>query len=152
MSSTVNLAGRLTRDPELRYSAKGTPVATFAVVTSERRKDAQTGEWSDVNASFWDCVAFGQMAENVAESLTKGTAVLVQGRMYQEEYTDREGQKRRSWKVTADDVAPSLRWASAKVNRTSRSTGGQPAPAAGDPWATGTAAAPASSFDDSPPF
>lgn len=80
MSTTVNLTGRLTADPEMRYSAKGQPVAKFTVVTSRRVRDAQSGEWSDADTTFWDCVAFGQLAENTAESLTKGTAVLVTGR------------------------------------------------------------------------
>ena len=66
MSTTVTLTGRLTADPEMRFSATGTPVARFTVVTSRRVKDKQSGDWSDVDTSFWDCVAFGQLAENVA--------------------------------------------------------------------------------------
>jgi single-strand DNA-binding protein len=85
MSTPVTLTGRLTADPEMRYSAKGSPVARFTVVTSRRVRDNGTGEWSDTDTSFWDCVAFGQLAENCAESLVKGTAVLVTGRAAQEE-------------------------------------------------------------------
>jgi single-strand DNA-binding protein len=94
MSTVVTLTGRLTADPELRFSASGAPVARFTVVTSRRVKDKQTGEWSDAETSFWDCVAFGQLAENVAESLAKGTAVIVTGRAAQEEWETKVGQKR----------------------------------------------------------
>jgi single-strand DNA-binding protein len=89
MSTTVTLTGRLTADPEMRFSAAGTPVARFTVVTSRRIRDKQSGEWSDLDTSFWDCVAFGQLAENVAESLTKGTAVIVNGRAAQERVGDK---------------------------------------------------------------
>lgn len=139
MSTPVTLRGRLTRDPELRFSAAGKPVVTFAVVTSRRVKDAQSGEWSDKDTTFWDCVAFGPLAENVAESLVKGTAVIVTGSAASEEWVTRDGEKRRSMKVMADEVAPSLRWASAKVLRAERETAGQ-APAAKD------------GFSDEPPF
>ncbi|MFZ0227446.1 MAG: single-stranded DNA-binding protein, partial [Mycobacterium sp.] len=110
MSTPVTLRGRLTRDPEMFYSAAGKPVVKFAVVTSRRVKDQQTSEWSDADTTFWDCVAFGQTAENVAESLEKGTAVIVQGNAAQEEWTTKDGEKRRSMKVVVDDVAPSLRF------------------------------------------
>jgi single-strand DNA-binding protein len=116
MSTPVTLRGRLTRDPELRYSAAGKPVATFSVVTSRRVKDDKTGEWEDRDTSFWNCVAFGEPAENIVESLEKGTAVIVTGSAYQEEW-EQEGQKRRTVKVLCDDVAPSLRWNSAKVTK-----------------------------------
>lgn len=139
MSTQVNLRGRLTRDPEMRFSAKGNPVATFAVVTSKRVKDEQSGEWTDSNVTFWDCVAFGQLAENIAESLEKGTAVVVTGNAYQEEWEDKQGNKRRSLKVTVDDVAPSLRWASAKIAKAERQgAGSRPADGRG--------------FDEEPPF
>lgn len=142
MSTPVTLRGRLTRDPEIRYAASGTPVATFAVVTSRRVKDAQTGEWSDKDTTFWDCVAFGQIAENAAESLEKGTAVIVTGNAAVEEWTGRDGEARKSMKVTVEDIAPSLRWASAKVTRASREKASQPARAAhDDPWS-----------GDAPPF
>ena len=124
MSTPVTLRGRLTRDPEMRYSNSGKAVVKFAVVTSRRVKDQQTGEWSDADTTFWDCVAFGQLAENVAESLEKGTAVIVQGNAAQEEWTTKEGEKRRSMKVTVDEVAPSLRFHSAKVSKAARSEGG----------------------------
>jgi single-strand DNA-binding protein len=151
MSTPVNLTGRLAADPELRYSATGTAVARFTVVTSRRVRDQDTGAWSDADTSYWDCVAFKQLAENIAESLTRGTAVMVTGRMAQRNWEDKNGEKRRSVEVTADEAGPSLRWASAKLSRTSRerpdagSEGGQREPArtaAGgpqrpdDPWAS----------------
>ncbi len=136
MSTPVTLRGRLTRDPEMRYSAAGKPVVKFAVVTSRRVKDQQTGEWSDSDVTFWDCVAFGQLAENCAESLEKGTAVIVQGNAAQEEWTTKDGEKRRSMKVVVDEVGPSLRFQSAKVAKVARSEGGQQqAPREENPWA-----------------
>lgn len=147
MSTKVTLTGRLIKDPELKFSAKGMAVATFAVVTSERFKD-QSDVWGDKNVTFWNCVAFGQLAEGCAESLVKGTAVIVSGRAYQEEWEAKDGTKRRSLKVTADDVAPSLRWASAKVARTDRSVGQSGQSPAADPWAS----APDGGGFDEPPF
>jgi len=153
MSTPVTLTGRITADPELRFSAKGSPVAKFTVVTSRRVRDAQSGEWSDADTSFWDCVAFGQLAENLAESLGKGTAVIVTGRAAQEEWETKDGQKRRSIKVTADEVAPSLRWATCKVSKAERSrptagSGGRGGQAEPDPWA----AEPTGGYSDEPPF
>jgi single-strand DNA-binding protein len=151
MSTAVTLTGRLTADPEMRYSAKGSPVVRFTVVTSRRVKDQQTGEWSDADTSFWDCVAFGQLGEHVAESVAKGTAVIVTGRAAQEEWETKEGQKRRSIKVTCEEVAPSLRFATCKVMKVERD---KPAGNGGrgqgdaDPWAT----EPAGGYSDEPPF
>jgi single-strand DNA-binding protein len=117
VSTSVTLRGNLTRDPELRFSKAGTPVATFTVVTSRRVKDQKTGEWSDADTSFWNCVAFGDLADHVAESAEKGTGVIVIGAAAQEEWTSKDGEKRRGVKVTAEDVAVSLRWRSAKVGK-----------------------------------
>ena len=144
MSTSVNLTGRLVAEPELRFSAKGQPVGRFTVVTSRRVRDSQTGEWSDADTSFWDCVAFGQLAENIAESVTKGTAVLVTGRAAQRTWETKEGEKRRTVEVTADEVAPSLRFATARVTRAARSSAGNGSQrqAEPDPWAAG----------DEPPF
>lgn len=136
MSTPVTLRGRLTRDPDMRFSAKGKAVTTFAVVTSRRVKNEDRGEWEDRDTTFWDCVAFGDLAENIAESLEKGAAVIVTGSAYQEEWEDKQGQKRRSLKVMTDDVAPSLRYASAKVKRAERNADRQQPqkPADEDPW------------------
>jgi len=136
VSTQVTLRGRLTRDPELRYGASGTPVVKFSVVTSRRVRDKQTGEFSDADTTFWDCVAFGQLAEGCAESLEKGTAVVLQGNAAQEEWTTKDGDKRRSMKVVCEDVAPSLRFASAKVTKSTRDRpASRPAQPAEDPWA-----------------
>jgi single-strand DNA-binding protein len=115
MSTSVTLRGNLTRDPDVHYSADGKPVVRFTVVTSRRFKNDKTGEWEDRDVTFWDCVTFGQLAENAAESLEKGTGVIVQGNAAQQEWETKEGEKRRSMKVTADDLAVSLRFRSAKV-------------------------------------
>lgn len=151
MSTPVNLAGRVTAQPELKFSGSGQPVAKFTVVTSRRVKD-KAGEWTDADTSFWDVVAFGQLAENVAESLEKGTAVLVSGRAAQRTWEAQDGSKRRSVEVIADDVAPSLRWASAKVSRAERRSqsgefGGGSGSRGADPWAASSAG-----YSDSPPF
>jgi single-strand DNA-binding protein len=140
MSTQVTLRGRLTRDPELRFSASGKPVTTFAVVTSRRFKNQDTNEWEDRDTTFWDCVAFGDLAQNVADSIEKGTAVVVTGNAAQEEWETKDGQKRRSMKVVAEDVAPSLRFASAKIAKAGRSKPDNPATEQ-DPWA-----------NDAPPF
>ena len=141
MSTQVTLRGNLTRDPELKYSAAGKPLVRFTVVTSRRVKDQQSGEWRDDSVTFWDCVAFGQIAENAAESLEKGTAVIVQGNAAQEEWETKEGEKRRSMKVMVDDLAVSLRRYSAKVSKVAR-TGDAPKQAPREE----------SPFDTEPPF
>lgn len=146
MSTPVSLAGRLTADPELKFSQSGQPVARFTVVTSRRVKNDRSGEWEDKDTSFWDCTAFGQLAENIAESLAKGTAVLVSGRAAQRTWETQDGQKRRSVEVVADDAAPSLRWASAKVNRAERRSQG-----AGSREASPQASGPGA-YTDEPPF
>ncbi len=150
MSTPVTLTGRLAADPELRFSAKGQPVTRFAVVTSRRVRDSQSGEWSDADTSFWDCVAFGQLAENTAGSLTKGTAVLVTGRAAQRTWETNDGDKRRSVEITAEEVAPSLRFATCKVAKVARSrpAAGGRGQAGADPWAS----EPAGGHGDEPPF
>jgi single-strand DNA-binding protein len=142
MSTNVTLTGRLTRDPEVKFSAAGKAVARFAVVTSRRVKDQKTGEWSDADTTFWDCVAFGELAQNVADSLEKGTAVIVTGHAAQEEWTTKDGEKRKSLKVVAEDVAASLRWASAKVMKAGHQVGDAPKSAPRDE----------NPFDSEPPF
>lgn len=146
MSTPVNLTGRLVADPVLRFSANGKPVAKFTVVTSRRARDSQSGEWSDADTSFWDCVAFGQLAENVAESLAKGIAVLVSGRAAQRTWETKEGEKRWSIEITAEEVAPSLRFATCKITKASRTSGRGQTEA--DPWAAGAGGG----YSDQPPF
>lgn len=110
MSSKVTINGRLTRDPELRFTNGGKAVAQFSVVTSRRYKDNQTQEWKESDTSFWDITAFGDMAENICESCQKGSQVIVTGAMRQETWVDKEDKERRAWRVLADDVALSVRW------------------------------------------
>ena len=146
MSTQVTLRGRLVKEPEIRYSQKGNAVTRFTIVCSRRVRDPQTGEWSDADTSYYDCVAFGQLAEGIAEQ-EKGTALIVQGTMAQESWTDKEGQPRKSWKVTTDDAAVSLRSASAKVTKSTwGKPASQPSQPAEDPWASDAA------NDSAPPF
>lgn len=107
MSSSVHPAGRLTRDPELRFTSGGKAVAQFTVVTSRRFNN--NGTWEDKDTSFWDCTAFGEMAENICETLKKGDSVLVHGQMRQETW-EKDGQKKSAWRVLVDDVGPSIKW------------------------------------------
>ncbi len=121
MSTPVTLVGRLTQDPELTFAKSGSAIARFSVVTSRRVLNKTTNEWTDEDTSFWNCTAFGALAENVCESLTKGVAVIVTGRAAQESWEDKNtGAKRTAVKVIADEVAPSLRWATAKVVKAER--------------------------------
>jgi single-strand DNA-binding protein len=138
MSSKVTLQGRLTRNPELRFTQSGTAVAQFAVVTVRRVKNVSTGDWEDQDVSFWDCTAFGSMAENVVESMSKGTSVIVIGSMRQESWTTKEQEKRTSWRVSVDDVGISVRWKSISEAKTGNSHR--------EPVKTGAG------FSDEPPF
>lgn len=112
MSSPISLSGRLTRDPELRFTNSGKAVAQFTVVTSRRFNN--NGTWEDKDTSFWDCTAFGDMAENICESLNKGTSVVVIGAMRQESW-EKDGQKKYAWRVLVDAVGPDLRWSKLDV-------------------------------------
>jgi single-strand DNA-binding protein len=134
MSTQVTLTGRLTADPELAYTKQGKAFARFTVVTAKRFKNDQSGEWEDRDTSFWRCVVFGQVAENVTESLLKGTAVIVQGTARQNNWETKEGEKRSSTEVVVDDIAPSLRWASVKVVKAERGKPAEPKAPADDPW------------------
>lgn len=118
MSAPVTLNGRLTKDPELRFSGAGNAVAVFTVVTDRRRKNKDSGEWESTETSFWDVTAFGQLAENVCESLLKGQRVVVVGDAHQETYEAKDGSgKRSTWKVIAQDAGPSLRYDKATVTQ-----------------------------------
>lgn len=155
---TVTVIGNLTNDPELRFTPSGAAVASFTVASSSRVLDKTTNEWKDGETVFMRCSVWRQYAENVAESLTKGTRVIVSGRLKQRSYETREGEKRQVMELEVEDVGPALRFATAKVNRVARqggapgentggnSGGGAPAE---DPWATGGAGGAA--FDE-PPF
>jgi single-strand DNA-binding protein len=120
----ITIAGNLVDDPELRFTPAGQPVARFRVASTPRYMDRQTNEWKDGDSLFLTCNVWRQAAENVAESLTRGMRVIVSGRLRQRSYETKEGEKRTVYEVEVDDVGPSLRNASAKVNRVARSGAG----------------------------
>jgi single-strand DNA-binding protein len=119
----ITIAGNLVDDPELRFTPAGQPVARFRVASTPRFRDSASGEWKDGDSLFLTCNVWRQAAENVAESLTRGMRVIVSGRLRQRSYETKEGEKRTVYEVEVDDVGPSLRNASAKVNRIARSGG-----------------------------
>src|SRR6201985_615114 len=119
----ITIAGNLVEDPELRFTPAGQPVARFRVASTPRFRDNATGEWKDGDSLFLTCNVWRQAAENGAESLTRGMRGLVAGRLRQRSYETGEGEKRTVYEVEVDDVGPSLRNASAKVNRVARSGG-----------------------------
>jgi single-strand DNA-binding protein len=169
--TVITVVGNLVDDPELRFTSSGAAVAKFRIASTPRFLDKQTGEWKDGDALFLTCNVWRQAAENVAESLTRGTRVVVQGRLKQRSYETREGEKRTVYELEVDEVGPSLRYATAKVQRMSRSSGGGGGFGASggssngggfagdDPWAAATPAASGASnapsgqsYDEEPPF
>jgi single-strand DNA-binding protein len=177
--TVITVVGNLTADPELRFTPSGAAVANFTVASTPRTFDKNTNEWKDGEALFLRCSVWRQAAENVAESLHKGTAVIVQGRLKQRSYETKEGEKRTVYELDVEEVGPSLKWATAKVTKASRSGGGgggggsygggggsyggggggsssgagggQSAPA-DDPWATPAGAGASGGWSDEPPF
>src|SRR5688572_26893631 len=119
----ITVVGNLTADPELRFTSSGAAVASFTVASTPRTFDRQSGEWKDGEALFMRCSIWRQAAENVAESLTRGARVVVTGRLKQRSYDTREGEKRTVIELEVDEVGPSLRYATAKVNKVSRAGG-----------------------------
>src|SRR5271155_1406471 len=119
----ITIAGNLVDDPELRFTPAGQAVAKFRIASTPRFRDNTTGEWKDGDSLFLTCNVWRQAAENAAESLTRGMRVIVAGRLRQRSYETKEGEKRTVYEVEVDDVGPSLRNASAKVNRVARSGG-----------------------------
>jgi single-strand DNA-binding protein len=115
--NTVTLVGNITRDPELRFTQSGQAVASFGLAVNRRFQ--QNGEWQE-RVSFFNITCWGQLGENAASSLTKGARAIVTGRLEQREYETREGEKRNVVEVVADEIGPSLRWATAAVERTRR--------------------------------
>jgi single-strand DNA-binding protein len=122
--TVITVVGNLTNDPELRFTASGAAVAKFTVASTPRTLDRQSGEWKDGEPLFLSCSVWRQAAENVAESLTRGSRVIVQGRLRQRSYETREGEKRTVYEMEVDEVGPSLKYATAKVQKMSRSGGG----------------------------
>jgi single-strand DNA-binding protein len=178
---TITVIGNLTDDPELRFTPSGAAVAKFRVASTPRFLDRATNEWKDGEPLFLACNIWRQAAENVAESLQRGARVIVSGRLRQRSYETREGEKRTVMELEVDEIGPSLKYATAKVQKMQRSSGGGGGYGSGggnnsggnnggnnggggnnsgggggnfdDPWAS---AAPASSssgnFDEEPPF
>ena len=134
----ITVVGNLTADPELRFTPSGAAVANFTVASTPRTFDRQTNEWKDQDTLFLNCSVWRQAAENAAESLTRGMRVIVQGRLKARSYETREGEKRTVFEIDVEEVGPSLRSATAKVAKTSRSGGGQGFQSGGgdDPWAS----------------
>jgi single-strand DNA-binding protein len=167
--TTITVIGNLTDDPELRFTPSGAAVAKFRIASTPRTLDRATGEWKDGEPLFLACSVWRQVAENVAESLQRGARVIVSGRLRQRSYETREGEKRTVMELEVDEIGPSLRYATAKVQKMSRSSGGAGGSGGGygggnsgggggfadDPWATAAPAGGGSSggnFDDEPPF
>ena len=161
----ITVVGNLTADPELRFTPSGAAVANFTVASTPRTFDRQTNEWKDGEALFLRCNIWREAAENVAESLTRGARVVVTGRLKQRSFETREGEKRTVVELEVDEIGPSLRYATAKVNKASRSGSGQggfgsnqraaAAPSGGateDPWGSAPASGSFAGSDDEPPF
>lgn len=130
----ITIVGNLTDDPELKYTPNGAAVVNFSVAVSPRFKD-ESGNWKDGDTSFFRCSAWRSLAENVAESLTRGTRVVVTGRLKQRSWETQDGDKRSVVEIEADDVGPSMKWATAQIQKTGKSGSGDwnSAPAAATP-------------------
>ncbi|PRY58775.1 single-strand binding protein [Knoellia remsis] len=148
--TVITIVGNLTGDPELRFTPSGAAVANFTVASTPRTFDRQSNEWKDGETLFMRCSVWRDAAENVAESLQRGMRVIVTGRLKSRSYETKEGEKRTVIEMDVDEVGPSMRYATAKVNKTSRGGGGggfggdQGGGGFGggqqDPWATGGSA------------
>jgi single-strand DNA-binding protein len=155
----ITVVGNLTADPELKFTPSGAAVANFTVASTPRIFDRQANEWRDGDALFLRCNIWRQAAENVAESLSRGSRVIVTGRLKQRSFETREGEKRTVIELEVDEIGPSLRYATAKVNKASRGSGGGGYGSSGtgggapadDPWASAPAAG-AGGMTDEPPF
>jgi single-strand DNA-binding protein len=148
----LTITGNLVADPELRYTPQGQPVARFRVASTPRYYDKASGEWKDGESLFLTCQAWKQLAEHVAESLERGTRVVVTGRLRQRSYETKDDEKRTVYEVEVDDIGVSLRNATVKVSKTERTrtsggNGGQ-RQAEPDSWAPEAS----SSYSDEPPF
>jgi single-strand DNA-binding protein len=142
--TTITIVGNLVDDPELRFTPTGQAVARFRIASTPRFLDKTTNEWKDGEGLFLTCNVWRQAAENVAESLQRGMRVIVQGRLRQRSYDTKEGEKRTVYEVEVDEVGPSLKNATAKVNKTARQGGGGGfgGGPSNDPWASSAPAAP----------
>jgi single-strand DNA-binding protein len=166
--TVITVIGNLTADPELRFTSSGVAVANFTVASTPRTFDRNSNEWKDGEALFLRCSIWRQAAENVAESLTRGARVIVSGRLKQRSFETREGEKRTVIELEVEEIGPSLKYATAKVNRVARGEGGGGGFGSGrsggsgggfggggsapadDPW--GSAPAAGDGYADEPPF
>jgi single-strand DNA-binding protein len=135
--NNITIVGNVTRDPELRFTASGQATATFGIAVNRRWQNRQTNEWEEA-VSFFNVVTWRELAENAAESLHKGTRVLVSGRLEQRSWETPDGEKKTVVDIVADEVGPSLRWASAQIVRNERRTG-EGGPQGGGPSSQGGA-------------
>ncbi|HMS12123.1 MAG TPA: single-stranded DNA-binding protein [Microthrixaceae bacterium] len=150
--NNVELTGNATRDPELRFTPSGQPVATFGLAVNRRWQNRQTQQWEEA-VSYFDIVCWGQLAENVAESITKGTRLMVTGRLDQRTWETQEGDKRSKVEIVADEVGPSLRWATASVTKNERRGGFDGATGGGGGQSAPAPSAPPPAYDyDEEPF
>jgi len=166
--TVITVVGNLTDDPELRFTPSGAAVAKFRIASTPRFLDKASGEWKDGDPLFLACNIWRQAAENVAESLQRGSRVIVTGRLRQRSYETKEGEKRTVYELEVDEIGPSLKYATAKVQKMQRSGGGGFGASGGgnssnggggnfdDPWASaapaGKPAGSGGNFDEEPPF
>ncbi len=148
MDNSVTVTGNATREPELRFTPSGQAVANFGLAVNRRWQNRQTQEWEE-KVSFFDITCWAQLAENAAESVAKGTRVTVTGRLDQRSWENQEGEKRSKVEIVADDVAVSLKWATAEVLKNERSAPGGPNQGGGG-YQKPAAAAPAYNADEEP--
>jgi single-strand DNA-binding protein len=147
--STVTLVGNVTRDPELRFTNGGKGIASFGIAVNRRYQ--QNGEWQE-KVSFFNVTAWDNLGENAAASLTKGTRVIVTGRLEQREYETKEGEKRSVVEIVADEIGPSLRWARAQVERIARDGGSTGGAGGGGASSSSGGRAPDPVYGDEEPF
>jgi single-strand DNA-binding protein len=156
--TTMTVVGNLTADPDLRFTKDGTALARFSVASTPRVFDKTSGQYRDGEPLFLNCTAWRELAENVATSLTKGARVVVTGRLRQHRWETPEGEKRSAYGLEVDEIGPSLRFATTRVQKLVRSNGNADTPP-DDPWMSGgptgtepAAAATGTAFTDEPPF
>lgn len=126
MSASITVVGNIVADPEVKFFDSGTAFVNFTVAVGSRKKDAD-GNWTDGDTSYFDCTVYDVQAENFANSLSKGTRVLVTGTQTQRKYTDKEGNERTAFSIRVDEVAASMKWATVQVTRNAKRDGSAPA-------------------------
>ena len=147
--NSITLVGNVTRDPELRFTPTGQATASFGLAVNRRWQNRQTQEWEEA-VSFFDVVCWREMAENASESLAKGSRVIVTGRLEQRSFETKEGEKRSKVEVVADEIGPSLRWATATITRNDRKGPGEGGGSQGGGGARPIANEPPEGYDEEP--